>query len=57
MLARKYDIGQGSETIEYAQAFVTSQTNIHNLNVQHGKPQHTEFTVCSMNVQGQKIRR
>ena len=52
MLVRKYDIGQGSETIEYTQNFVTSQTNIHNLNVEHGKPKHTELTVCSLNVQG-----
>ena len=32
------------------QNFVTLQTNIHNLNVQHGKPQHTEMTVCLLNV-------
>ena len=40
-LARTYDIGQGSETIEYTQNFVTSQTNIKNLNVEHRKPQNT----------------
>ena len=55
-LARIYDIGQGSETFEYTQNFVTSQTNIKNLNVEHRKPQNTELTVCSLNVQVKKSK-
>ena len=46
-LSRKYDIGHGSETFEFTQNFKTLQSNIHNLNVKHRKPQHTELTVCS----------
>ena len=34
-LARKSDIGQGSETIDYTLNFMTSAANIHNLNVEH----------------------